>query len=52
MFPKALRRDIIVLVCIKAAALAFIYFAFVAPATGPEPDSGAMAGHILYGSGN
>jgi hypothetical protein len=52
MFPKALRRDIIVLICIKAAALTFIYFACVAPATGPEPDSGAVAGHILHGSGD
>jgi hypothetical protein len=52
MFPKSLRRDIVLLICIKAAALALIYYAVVAPATRPEPDGQTMAGYLLGGSGN
>jgi hypothetical protein len=51
MFPKSLRRDIILLICIKAVALTLIYFAFIAPATGPEPDGHAVAAHLFHGSG-
>jgi hypothetical protein len=52
MFPKAIRRDIILLICIRAAALTVIYFAFIAPATRPEPNGRAMAAYLLYGGGN
>jgi len=47
MFPKAVRRDVIVLFCIKAAMLTLIYFLFIAPATPPEPDGRAVAHHIF-----
>jgi hypothetical protein len=52
MFPKSMRRDIILLLCIKAAALTVIYYVFIAPATRPEPDGRAMAAYLLHGSGN
>jgi hypothetical protein len=52
MFPKSLRRDILLLLCIKAAALTLIYITFIAPATRPELDGSAMARHLLHGSGN
>jgi hypothetical protein len=52
MFPKSLRRDILVLICIKAAALTLIYYTFVVPVTQPEPDGGAMVAYLLSGSGN
>ena len=47
MFPQALRRDIIALLCIKAAALVAIYQIFFAPVTKPEPDGHAMRTHLL-----
>jgi hypothetical protein len=47
MFPSAIRRDVIALLCIKAAALALIYVLFVAPATHPEPDGRAAAAHLI-----
>jgi hypothetical protein len=52
MFPKSLRRDILLLLCIKAAALTLIYYALVAPETRPEPDGRAMVAHFLHGSGS
>jgi hypothetical protein len=52
MFPRAIRRDVIVLLCIKAAALTLIYFLFVAPATHPEPDGRAMQAHLMDKSAN
>lgn len=52
MFPQSLRRDIILLICIKAAALTLIYYAFVVPATRPEPDGPAMAAYLLGDSRN
>ena len=52
MFPKLLRRDIILLICIKALALSFIYYEFVAPVSPPQPDGAAMAAHLLRDSGN
>jgi hypothetical protein len=52
MFPRSIRREIAILLCIKAAALILIYHAFVAPASRPEPDSGAMAAYLLHDSGN
>jgi hypothetical protein len=52
VFPKPLRRDILLLLCIKVAVLTLIYYALIAPATRPEPDSRAVAAHLLYDSGN
>lgn len=49
MFPKAIRRDVIVLLCLKAAALTLIYFLFIAPAMKPEPQPGAVAAHLIGG---
>jgi hypothetical protein len=52
VFPKSLRRDIVLLLCIKAAALTLIYYAVIAPATRPEPDGRAMAAYLLDRRGN
>jgi hypothetical protein len=52
VFPKSIRRDVIWLLCAKAAALTLIYYAFIAPATRPEPDGRAVSAYILHGSGN
>jgi hypothetical protein len=52
MFPKTLRRHILLLICIKAAALVLIYYAFVASAAKLEPDGRAVAAHLLNGTGN
>jgi len=49
MFPKAVRRDVIILLCIKAAALTLIYFLFVKPALVPEPKPASMAEHLIGG---
>ena len=46
MFPKMLRREIVVLLCIKALVLTAIYFAFFAPMTPPEPDKAAIMAHL------
>jgi hypothetical protein len=47
MFPKPLRRDILMLLGLKAAALTLIYLAFVAPAQAPEKTVAAMTMHLL-----
>jgi hypothetical protein len=47
MFPAVIRRDVIALLCLKAAALVLIYILFVAPATHPEPDGQAAAAHLI-----
>jgi hypothetical protein len=52
VFPKSLRRNIVLLLCVKAAALTLIYYAFIAPAIRPEPDGRAMAAYLLGGRGN
>lgn len=52
MFPKSIRRDVVILICIKAAVLTLIYYAFVAPVTLPEPDGHAMTAYLLHGSRN
>ena len=49
MFPKTVRRDVIILLCIKAAALTLIYFTLVKPALMPEPKAAAMAAHLIGG---
>jgi hypothetical protein len=52
VFPKSIRREVLVLICIKAVALTLIYYAFIAPDTRPEPDGRAVAAHLLNGSEN
>ncbi len=47
MFPKSLRLEVIVLLCLKAAVLTLIYYLFIAPAAGPEPDGRALRMHLL-----
>jgi hypothetical protein len=47
MFPKSLRLEVIGLLCLKALALTAIYFLFIAPHTGPEPDGLATRAHLL-----
>lgn len=49
MFPKIVRRDVIVLLCLKAAALTLIYFLLIKPAMMPEPDARATATHLIGG---
>ena len=49
MFPSWVRRDVIVLLLCKAAALTLIYFLFIKPALVPEPKPAAMATHIIGG---
>lgn len=49
MFPRTVRRDVIVLLCIKAAALTLIYFLFIKPAMVPEPRPSTMAAHLIGG---
>jgi hypothetical protein len=49
MFPKMVRRDVIVLLCIKVMALTLIYYFLVAPVSKPEPNGQAMAAHLIGG---
>jgi hypothetical protein len=46
MFSRALRRDVIALLCLKAAALVILYQIFFAAAQ-PEPDGRAVRTHFL-----
>lgn len=52
MFPKPLRREIVLLLVIKAMALVLIYFAFFSSGSRLEPNGLAMAAHLLHASGN
>jgi hypothetical protein len=47
MFPRWVRRDVIVLLCLKAAALTLIYFLLIKPAMVPEPQPATMATHLI-----
>ena len=47
MFPKTLRLEVIVLLCLKAAALTAIFCLFIAPHAAPEPDGNATRAHLL-----
>lgn len=49
MFPKVLRRDIMLMLCFKAAALFLLYQAFVAPMEKPDPSGSAVRTHFLAG---
>ncbi|MGD0142427.1 MAG: cytochrome oxidase putative small subunit CydP [Rhizomicrobium sp.] len=47
IFPWAVRRDVLILISIKLAALAAIYWLFFAPHERPEPRPVDIAAHIL-----
>lgn len=47
MFPRALRLEVIGLLCLKALALTAIYYHFIAPHAGPEPGGEATRSHLL-----
>jgi hypothetical protein len=47
MFPHSLRRRILILVGVKAVALAAIYFAFFAPGAQPANSRTEIQNHIL-----
>jgi len=49
MFPRWVRRDVIVLLLCKAAALTLIYFLLIKPAMVPEPDARSTATHLIGG---
>jgi hypothetical protein len=49
MFPKTVRRDVIILLCVKALMLTLIYFLLVKPAMVPEPKPATMAEHLIGG---
>jgi hypothetical protein len=46
MFPKSLRKDVIALLCLKAAALTVLYFLFFTPHAAPEPGGDAVRVHL------
>jgi hypothetical protein len=52
VFPKSLGRKVLLLICIKAMALALIYYALFAPITQREPDGRAVTAYVLRGSEN
>jgi hypothetical protein len=47
MFPKLLRRDILLLLCAKTSALALIYYFFIVPEAKPGPDSVTIQAHLF-----
>jgi len=47
MFPIGLRREILVLIAIKAALLTFLYFLFFSPAHRTEPTPDSLRAHIV-----
>ena len=47
MFPKALRLEVIGLLCLKALGLTILYLLFFAPHPTPEPNGKATATHIF-----
>ncbi len=49
MFPATLRREIILLLCVKAVVLAVIYFMFFVPATKPGIDGDTIRAHFIFG---
>jgi hypothetical protein len=50
MFPKPLRREIIVLLCAKAVLLTLIYLAFFSVGTRSPADGHAVQSHFLNGT--
>jgi hypothetical protein len=47
MFPGALRREIVILLSLKAVALVVLYLLFFAPAHQFKPTAGQLGSHIL-----
>ena len=47
MFPRVLRRDVLILLAAKAAGLTVLYFAFFAPGLHPALNADAVQTHIL-----
>jgi hypothetical protein len=47
MFPEAVRRDVLILLAAKLAALALIWIVFFQPVARPGPDSAGMRAHLL-----
>jgi hypothetical protein len=47
IFTKTLRRDIVLLLCLKATALALVYWMFFGPNTRPATDASVIAARIL-----
>jgi len=47
MVPKYLRREVIAVLCIKAAALVVLYQLFFAATTKPDPDGAAVRAHYM-----
>jgi hypothetical protein len=48
MFPVILRREIIILLVIKAALLTALYVLFFSPAHRVEPTTQILQSHILH----
>jgi hypothetical protein len=51
IFSKTLRRDIVLLLCLKATALALVYWMFFGPDTRPATGASVIAARVLS-SGN
>ena len=47
MFPRALRSEVVALLCVKVVALVLIYQFLFAPSTRPEPDGHRVLAHLL-----
>lgn len=47
MFPKSLRREIVILLCAKALVLTVIYVAFFSVGTKSLADGRAVQSHLL-----
>ena len=47
MFPKALRRDVLILLAVKAVALTLIYFMFFGSSTKPEIGPQTLEARLL-----
>lgn len=47
MFPTLLRRDILVLLAVKAGFLALLYFLFFSPAHRPPVTAEGLRAHIM-----
>jgi hypothetical protein len=47
MFPRVLRRDVLILLAAKAAGLTILYFAFFAPGLHLTLNADAVQTHIL-----
>jgi hypothetical protein len=48
IFSKTLRRDVVLLLCLKATALALVYSIFFGPHTQPTMNASIIASHVLF----